>query len=141
MKQDLTQIITTAVFELRRAWKIYANLHKYLFNLFKKLEPNAEDIYGTVIGINLLDEVNGDDDYDDELDNHQIINESDSELNLNSVKNLLASVSFGYGIIQLCFSFLQPNILKLLKFIGKHLGLCGTSTLIVSNTFFISNRI
>ena len=90
MKQDLTQIMTTAVFELRRAWKIYANLHKYLFNLFKKLEPNPEDIYGTVIGINLLDKVNG----DDELDNHQIINESDSELNLNSVKNLLASVSF-----------------------------------------------
>ena len=47
MKQDFTQILTTVVFELRRAWKIYSHLHKYLFALFKKLEPNAEEIYGT----------------------------------------------------------------------------------------------
>ena len=115
MKQDLTQIITTAVFELRRAWKIYSNLQKYLLNSFKLLEPNAEEIYGTTSANYNLDDG---DEINDDIDEHSMpIN--DSQLNLHSVKSLLASVSFGYGCVQLCFSFLQQNVLKLLKFIGE----------------------
>jgi hypothetical protein len=114
MKQDFAQILTTAVLELRRAWKIYSNLQKYLFILFKKLEPNAEEIYGTTENIFLSEDLAEDDDDGD----GEIIKNNNSELSLNSVRALLSAVSFGFGIIQLSFSFLQPNIIKLLKFIG-----------------------
>jgi hypothetical protein len=119
MKQDLTQILTSGVFELRRAWKIYSNLQKYLFNLYKILEPNAEDIYGTdpnKLPDVVVDENDAKNDDDADIGVSTLVG---FELSLNSVKSLLASASFGYGIIQLCFSFFQPSVLKLLKFIGK----------------------
>lgn len=129
MKQDVTQIIKTALFELRRAWKIYYNLQKYLFNLFKSLDSNAEEIYGqdpNKLPNILLDEqddancsTNNASINNNDLNEDLEVTSNDGELSLNAVKNLLASVSFGFGIIQLSFSFLSPNILKLLKFIGK----------------------
>ena len=116
MKQDVTLILTNGLFELRRSWKMYQSLQKYLFNLFKTLDANAEELYGTdpnKLPEILIDNASA---LDDE---ESTVTTSDCELNLISVKNLLASVSFGYGIIQICFSFLQPNLLKVLKFIGK----------------------
>lgn len=128
LKQDIAGIITNGVFELRRAWKIYSTIQKKLFNLFKELEPNAEQIYGT--DPNKLPDITVDDASDTASNNpdDNIIHEiaidtnnaslNDDGLNLETVRQLLASVSFGFGVVQLCFSFLPPSVLKLMKFIG-----------------------
>jgi len=34
------------------------------------------------------------------------------------VARLMAAVSFGYGIFQLCISLLPPSLLKLISFLG-----------------------
>jgi hypothetical protein len=125
LRQDIPAILTTGVFELRKAWKLYSSIQKKLFNIFKQLEPNAEQIYGT--DPNKLPEIkiednNNNNDFDESIiqeitiDSNTATNEDG--LDLEMVKSLLASVSFGYGILQLCFSFLPPSILKLMKFIG-----------------------
>ena len=121
LRQDIPAILTTGVFELRRAWKLYSSIQKKLFDLFKQLEPNAEQIYGS--DPNKLPEV--------KMENDEPVDESiiqdisidtgatnEEGLNLETIKTLLASVSFGYGMVQLCFSFLPPSVLKLMKFIG-----------------------
>lgn len=123
LRQDIPAILTTGVFELRRAWKSYSTIQKKLFNLFKQLEPNAEEIYGS--DPNKLPEFKIDNDSNEATEeaSHEITIEtsatsSEEGLDLETIKILLASVSYGYGIVQLCFSFLPPNILKLMKFIG-----------------------
>ncbi len=71
--------------------------------------------------------INEDNDADEKLDETKdepdilksVADISDSQLSLNTVKSLLAKVSLGYGIIQLSFSFLQPSLLKIMKYIGK----------------------
>jgi hypothetical protein len=49
---------------------------------------------------------------DDELTNNGI--------SLDAVKRLLGAVSFGYGVFQIVLSFMPPNALKLIKFLGNH---------------------
>lgn len=39
-------------------------------------------------------------------------------LSLETVKRLLGAVSFGYGLFQICLSFMPANILKLIKVFG-----------------------
>jgi hypothetical protein len=39
-------------------------------------------------------------------------------LSLEVTKRLLGAVSFGYGLFQICLSFMPPNILKLIKVFG-----------------------
>ena len=126
VRQDLIAIAATGTLELRRAWKTYTQLEKHLFELFKKLDPNAESIYGAdasqVPEFNLDNAENDQQTLGDNLQELSIEpnnNNVNSELSLSSVKSLLASVSFGFGIVQLCFSFLPPNLLSLLKFIGN----------------------
>jgi hypothetical protein len=122
LRQDIPAILTTGVFELRRAWKLYSTIQKKLFNLFKQLEPNAEEIYGS--DPNKLPQIQIENDSNDPDETiHEISIEtnaatSEEGLDLETIKILLASVSYGFGIVQLCFSFLPPNILKLMKFIG-----------------------
>jgi len=44
--------------------------------------------------------------------------ESLKNMSIETVKRLLGGVSFGYGIFQICISFLPPNALKMLKIFG-----------------------
>jgi hypothetical protein len=41
-----------------------------------------------------------------------------NELSLYTVKRLLGSVSFGFGLFQIALSFVPPKIMKLIKFLG-----------------------
>jgi hypothetical protein len=149
MRQDIAAIIKTGLFELRRAWKIYTTNQRKLFELLKQIEPNAEVLYGadpnkaSKIEFDESQDVeyqqepsNNDDDFcivDPVATDEQVLlaqGESRSNASIKDdvkqadvsserVKKLLASISFGYGIMQLCFSFLPPSIMKLLKFIGN----------------------
>jgi hypothetical protein len=141
VRQDIPAIIKTGMFELRRAWKIYTTIQKRLFELFKQIEPNAEQIYGTDPNkLSEIDMINNNNESvqldgqfqadamnnaDDDLciiDQSTVVDVQDTKQmgTALKIKQLLASVSFGYGIMQLCFSFLPPSIMKLLKFIGKY---------------------
>jgi hypothetical protein len=126
VRQEIPAILSTGVFELKRAWKTYSTFQRKFFNLYKTLDPNAEKEYGvdtSVIEVDIGGEI--DDKYDEsaiESGTSDIsledTTQDSSGWSLRSIKRLLASVSFGYGIVQLCFSFLPPSILKLMKFIG-----------------------
>lgn len=45
-------------------------------------------------------------------------NGTTDELSLYTIKRLLGSVSFGYGLFQIALSFVPPRIMKLIKFLG-----------------------
>lgn len=45
-------------------------------------------------------------------------NETIDQLSLYTIKRLLGSVSFGYGLFQIALSFVPPRIMKLIKFLG-----------------------
>ena len=44
--------------------------------------------------------------------------DSTKSMSLETVKRLLGGVSFGYGIFQICLSFMPPSALKLLRIFG-----------------------
>jgi hypothetical protein len=145
---------------------MYARIQKQLYDLYKKMEPNAEQIYGSDPNSNVIQLLIDDNDDSEvalelELDNEasktvtakettkikkttnstnnlteaqsesasqlsDAINEltvTDDEtiqgINLETVKRLLGAVSYGYGLFQICLSFVPPNILKLIKIFGK----------------------
>lgn len=112
----------SGVLQLRSSWKIYSRIHTNLFELFKKLEPRAEELYGIdpskleTIFMEENDDVknnNIDENSDDDLDSQVLDN-----IKLESVIRLLGAVCFGYGIFQIAISFLPPNVLKLIKILG-----------------------
>ena len=107
-------------FKIRSAWKKYAKIQKQLYELYKKLDPNAEKIYGCDANskaIELFIEENedagnnvGKSNNPDEkiLDadhafNDLTISDDDGSLHmpLDVVKRLLGAVSLGYGIFQI----------------------------------------
>jgi hypothetical protein len=47
-------------------------------------------------------------------------NNNNNVLTKEKVEKLLASVSYGYGIVQLCFSFLGSYLMKIANFFGKY---------------------
>jgi hypothetical protein len=130
VRQDLIAIAATGTLELRRAWKTYSQLEKQLYELYKKLDPNAESVYGmdgSQVAEFKLDESDTAQEIADHMQDMNLeatnMQTVESELSVSAVKSLLASVSFGFGVVQLCFSFLPPKVLSLLKFIGKKFGL------------------
>lgn len=100
------------------------------------MEPRADLIYGSDSSNKLPETIKNtenhnyeDDDNEDEFTdaNESFSSEKNEYYNKNSletlgldvVSSLLASVSFGYGIMQLCFSFLPNRLLKIVKVLGK----------------------
>ncbi len=86
------------------------------------MDSSAEQVYGTdpnKLPVLINDENESEEKIGEAKDEHDVLkNINDSQLSLNAVRSLLAKVSFGYGIIQLSFSFLQPSLLKIMKYIG-----------------------
>lgn len=120
---------------------MYAKIQKQLYDIYKKLEPNAEQIYGSDPNSNVIELFieDADDGTSDSKglasDNNnntskedaasQAINdliitdeETSEGLSLETAKRLLGAVSFGYGLFQICLSFMPPSILKLIKVFG-----------------------
>ena len=63
----------------------------------------------------------GDDDDDDNVSFKSFdsaSNDTTDELPLYTIKRLLGSVSFGYGLFQIALSFVPPRIMKVIKFLG-----------------------
>jgi hypothetical protein len=90
-------------------------------------DSNAEKDYGSKPEDNMIIEfgdtngINNDDDDDDELSFKSFDSTSNGttdELSLYTIKRLLGSVSFGYGLFQIALSFVPPKIMKLIKFLG-----------------------
>ena len=114
---------------------MYSRLQKQLFELYKKLEPKAEQIYGidedsllkNCLQFSSEEDKNSDGKNEDDEEDEAVssaLNElsasnNDGSINVDTVKRLLGSVSFGFGMFQICISFLPPNILKLVKIFGK----------------------
>ncbi len=145
IRQDVTAYISSGLLQIRKSWKMYAKIQKQLYDIYKKMEPNAEQIYGSDPNSNLIQlwtEENDEDEKDAAKqtsaekntaevnnNNQDLMNEltiSDEDvtgeggMSLETVKRLLGAVSFGYGLFQICLSFTPPNILKLIKVFGKH---------------------
>lgn len=47
VRQDVSAYIGSGLIQIRRSWKMYSRLQKQLYDIYKKLEPNAEQIYGS----------------------------------------------------------------------------------------------
>ena len=47
LKQDVTAYLGSGLLQIRKSWKMYAKIQKQLFDIYKRLEPNAEQIYGS----------------------------------------------------------------------------------------------
>jgi len=135
---NFSSIIDFFYLKIRNAWKKYAKIQKQLYELYKKIEPNAEKIYGCDPNSNVIELLIVESDDPDSKSNasssveeklsdaDQAINDltiADEEGALNIpvdvVKRLLGAVSFGYGVFQICLSFMPANILKLIKIFGK----------------------
>lgn len=123
MKKEVSTSLFHGMVELTRAWKMYSSVHKRLFNSYKNMEPQAEKYYG--IDPNKLPHYELSDDFDNETnaklhDNFEYqTNRGEEILSLDTIKELLAAVSFGYGLMQLCFSFLPQRLMSLVKLFGK----------------------
>ena len=143
VRQEVSAYISSGILQIRNSWKRYNKIQKQLYDIYKKLEPNAEKIYGCDPDSNIVqlwiedtDEndnqtnsksKNGDaataanDDEASQAINELIISDEEAKdgLSLEVVKRLLGAVSFGYGFFQICLSFMPPNVLKLIKVFGK----------------------
>ena len=126
IKQELAGLLGAGLL-LRKAWKIFEKLHNELFELYRAKDPNAEKDYGTKLEDKLIfqfetptDGKNGDDNDDDvsfkSFDSNP--NDTPNDISLYTVKRLLGSVSFGYGLFQIALSFVPPRVMKLIKFLG-----------------------
>lgn len=80
--------IIGGVLNLRSAWITYESTHKKLEKLLNS-QQNTE-----------TDEKNND------------------EIAKKDIEKLLSAVSYGYGIVQLCFSFLGNHLMKIANFFG-----------------------
>ena len=131
IKQELSGLFGAGLL-LRKAWKIYEKLHSELFDLYRSKDTNAEKDYGSKPEDNVVfhfenatdmtnGNSNGQGDDDDELSFKSFdsnSNDPTDEISLYTVKRLLGSVSFGYGLFQIALSFVPPRIMKLIKFFG-----------------------
>ena len=127
IKQELSGLFGAGLM-LRKAWKLYEKLHSELFDLYRAKDPNAEKEYGSkpedtmVIQFeNPNGTTNGENEGDDDdlsFKSFESTSETTDELSLYTVKRLLGSISFGYGLFQIALSFVPPRIMKLIKFLG-----------------------
>ncbi|CAF0814161.1 unnamed protein product [Adineta ricciae] len=126
IKQELSGLIGAGLL-LRKAWKVYEKLHNELFELYRAKDPNAEKDYGAKAEDNIVVQfedtngstLNGDDDDDLSFKSFDSdTNNLSDDLPLFTIKRLLGSVSFGYGLFQIALSFVPPRIMKLIKFLG-----------------------
>lgn len=129
IKQELAGLFGAGLM-LRKAWKLYEKLHTELFDLYRAKDPNAEKEYGSKPEDTMViqfensngvknGENEGDDDDDDlSFKSFDDTSEATDELSLYTVKRLLGSISFGYGLFQIALSFVPPRIMKLIKFLG-----------------------
>ena len=162
IRQDTSGYIGNGFLRIRRAWKMYAKLQRQLYDIYKRLEPNAEQLYGSetaqFVQLNFDsssstqsqseadtqnssnqeqagdegggDDADEDDDTDVVIDNNNSTSNNNSnnkssdgvELSLDVCKRLLGAVSFGYGLFQICFSFIPANVLRLVKLLGFESG-------------------
>ena len=128
MKQEMTGFITGGL-QLKRSWKLFARIQKQLYDMYKKVEPNAEAIYGYDPSTNVIQlQFEGETEDDKESDagsdvleglEDLKIAESSGALSAESIKRLLGAVSFGYGVYQIIFSLTPPNLLKVVRVLGK----------------------
>lgn len=123
IRQEVSAYLSSGILQIRRSWKAYARIQKQLYTLYKKLEPNAKDLYGsnTEIGLWLDDDKDDDSKSSAELGELTIEDDeitADDGISLEAVKRLLGAVSFGYGVFQICLSFMPPSALKLVKILG-----------------------
>lgn len=132
IKQELAGLFGAGLL-LRKAWKIYEKLHSELFDLYRAKDSNAEKDYGSKPEDHVMfqfensvdmpnEETNGIEDMNEDelsfksLENHN--EDSPHDISLYTVKRLLGSVSFGYGLFQIALSFVPPRVMKLIKFFG-----------------------
>jgi hypothetical protein len=47
IRQDVTAYLSSGLLQIRKSWKMYAKIQKQLYEIYKKMEPNAEQIYGS----------------------------------------------------------------------------------------------
>lgn len=140
IRQDVSAYLSSGILQMRKSWKMYAKIQKQLYTIYKSLEPNAEQIYGSDPNSNVVelwiedddendstakssDKNNNNNGKEDEISqamNDLIITDEETSqgLTLETTKRLLGAVSFGYGLFQICLSFMPANILKLIKVLG-----------------------
>lgn len=54
IRQDVGSYLTSGILQIRKSWKLYAKVQKQLYDIYKKLEPNAEQIYGSDPNSNVI---------------------------------------------------------------------------------------
>ncbi|CAF4106539.1 unnamed protein product, partial [Rotaria magnacalcarata] len=125
-KQELSGLLSAGLL-LRKAWKTYEKLHSELFELYRSTDSNAEKDYGAkpednaIIEFDNTDGMKNDDEDGDDLSFKSFdstANESSHELSAYTIKRLLGSVSFGFGLFQIALSFVPPKVMRLIKFLG-----------------------
>ncbi len=47
IRQEVSAYLSSGLLQIRRSWKMYSRIQKQLFELYKKLDSSAEEIYGT----------------------------------------------------------------------------------------------
>ncbi len=130
IRQDVSSYLSSGLLQIRRSWKTYARIQKQLYEIYQKLDPNASDVYGSNTDVNGLwieenneDENNNKDGQAPEQEINELTIEdneiSENGISLEAVKRLLGAVSFGYGVFQICLSFMPPSALKLIKIFGN----------------------
>ena len=107
---------------------MFSRIQKQLFEIYKKLEPNADEIYGSGSGFlqiwiddSELGKTEAASNEPEQAMNELTIEDDEitgNNISLETVKRLLGAVSFGYGIFQICLSFMPPNALKFVKLLG-----------------------
>jgi len=136
IRQEVSGYLSSGLLQIRKSWKMYSKIQKQLYDIYKKLEPNAEQIYGSDPNSNQIQLIVDDSETASESnegandskssrsssnDNEFVITDEEaSEVGLSheTVKRLLGAVSFGYGLFQISLSFAPPNALKLIKLFG-----------------------
>ena len=148
IRQEVSAYLTSGILQIRSSWKKYAKIHKQMYELYKKVEPNAEKIYGCDPNSNgfqlyiddaevesspekaatdnkstASNKTSSSDDKTSETDqaiNDLVITDDDDleSMPVDVIKRLLGAVSFGYGVFQITLSFMPGNLLKLIKVFG-----------------------
>ena len=128
VRQEVSAYLSSGILQIRRSWKMFSRIQKQLFEIYKKLEPNADEIYGSGSGFlqiwiddSELGKTEAASNEPEQAMNELTIEDDEitgNNISLETVKRLLGAVSFGYGIFQICLSFMPPNALKFVKLLG-----------------------
>ena len=112
INQDLSSYIKGG-WLLRRAWKTYEKTYREIKDMYDRQltddatsgnsSPSCEEARTDGTSIH-----SGTD----------CIDRNENELPEDVVARLFGSVSFGYGLFQLCISMVPPKLLKLIEFLG-----------------------